>query len=75
VLDRPLQHRCCGLTALVVVLLDVGVARVVVDHAVQIDVAGTTIAVVLGANAGDLVSGPLKARQAGDVDMQECSGL
>lgn len=37
--DRPVEHRGGGVAALITMLLDVGVAAVIVDHAVQVDVA------------------------------------
>jgi hypothetical protein len=39
VLDHPAQYGRRGVPALVGVLLDIGIAGVVVDHAVQVDVA------------------------------------
>jgi hypothetical protein len=76
VVDRPLEHRAGGVTALITVLLDVGVARVIVDHAVQVDVAdpGPLAGAGRGAVPGHGVAGALEAGQAGDVDVQEGAG-
>jgi hypothetical protein len=76
VLDRPAQHRRRGASALVAVLLDVGVAGAVVDYAVQVDVAPACALLGAGlvADAGDRMPGALKARQAGDVDVQQGTG-
>lgn len=71
VLDRPPEHRSRGGAALVGVLLDVGVAGVVVDHAVQVDIAPerSLLGAGLGANPGDSVAGALEAGEASDVDV------
>ena len=70
-LDRPPEHRSRGGAALVGVLLDVGVAGVVVDHAVQVDIAPerSLLGAGLGANPGDSVAGALEAGEASDVDV------
>jgi hypothetical protein len=41
VLDRTVEYRRRGVPALIGMLLDVGVAAMVVDYAVQVDVAKT----------------------------------
>ena len=69
--DRPLEHRRCGGRALIVVLLDVGVAGAIVDDAMKPDVAGAAVAVGLGAVALGAVPGAFKARQACDVDVEQ----
>jgi len=53
-------------------LLDVGVATVVVDHAVQVDVAhsGPLLGSGQVPDAGDRMPGAIEARQAGDVDVK-----
>jgi hypothetical protein len=50
---------------------------VVVDHAVQVDVAdpGPFLSAGLVADAGDRMPGAIEARQAGDVDVKQSSGL
>jgi hypothetical protein len=65
VFDRSAQHGRRGVPAWVEVLLDVGVAGVVVDHAVQVDVphARPLLGAGLVTNAGDRMPGTLKARQ------------
>lgn len=59
----------------VTVLLDVGVAGVVVDHAVQVDVAdsGPLLSAGQVADAGDRMPRAVEARQAGDVDVKQGS--
>ncbi|HEY8815015.1 MAG TPA: hypothetical protein VIP57_07925 [Candidatus Dormibacteraeota bacterium] len=61
-----------GAFALVAMLLDVGVATVVVDHAVQVDVAhsGPLLGSGQVPDAGDRMPGAIEARQAGDVDVK-----
>jgi Metallo-beta-lactamase superfamily len=77
VLDRPVQHGRRGVPALVTMLLDVGVATVVIDHAVQVDVAdsGPLLGPGQVADAGDRMPGAIEARQAGDVDVKQGSRL
>jgi len=77
VLDHPTQHGRRSVPALVTVLLDVGVAGVVVDHAVQVDVAdsGPLLGPGQVADAGDRMPGAIEARQAGDVDVKQGSRL
>jgi hypothetical protein len=70
VLNRPAQDGRRGVSALVAVLLDVGVATVIVDHAVQVDVADSGPLL----SAGERMPGAIEARQAGDVDVQQGSG-
>jgi hypothetical protein len=57
-------------------LLDVGVATVVIDHAVQVDVADPCPLLGAGqvSDAGDRMPGAIEARQAGDVDVKQGSG-
>jgi hypothetical protein len=82
---RPSAAKCsiarastpaAGILALVTVLLDVGIATVVVDHAVQVDVAdsGPLLSAGQGADAGDRVPRAIETRQAGDVDVQQAPG-
>jgi hypothetical protein len=61
---------------LVTVLLDVGVATVIVDHAVQVDVAdsGPLLSAGQVADAGNRMPGATEARLAGDVDVKQGSG-
>ena len=58
-------------------LLDVGVATVVVDHAVQVDVADSGPLLGSGqvADAGDRMPGAIEACQAGHVDVKQGSRL
>lgn len=66
----PPEHGRSGASALVRVLLDVGVAEVVVDHAAQVDVAPLCpfLGARLVADAGERMPGPL---EAGNVDVHQ----
>ena len=77
--SRALDERRDGLGALVVVELDVGQSRVVVDDGVSEVIAPPSpgrhpVAAALGAVAGDGVPGPLKARIARGVHVQQIAG-
>jgi hypothetical protein len=76
VLDRPAQNGCRGVSALVWVLLDVSVAGVVVDYAVQVDVADSVAFFGPGLvpHPGDGMPRAVEARQAGDVDVNRAPG-
>src|SRR5581483_1616251 len=65
------------LPALVAMLLDVGVARVIVDGDVQVDVAdpaGPLAALCLGVHPPHPMPGEAKGRQLGGVDVDQRSG-
>jgi hypothetical protein len=71
VVEGPLQEGRAGVGALVGVLLDVGVAAVVVDGQVQKDLADAVVEVRSGHAAAGAVAGTSRARQAGGVDVDE----
>lgn len=57
-------------------LLDVGIAGVIVDDAVQMDAApaGALVGAGAGAVTGDRVSGAAEPRQLGHVDVKQGAG-
>ena len=77
--ERPLEEAGDGRRPLVVVQLDVGEPRVVVDDRVRVVVADPRPGLhpasrAVRAVAGDCVAGLLEARVARDVHAQEVAG-
>ena len=73
-LKRPSHKRSGRVGPLIWELLDVGVARVVIDAGVQIDVAGTAVAVAPALGPLALRPGCSKRARRVDIDVQERSG-
>src|SRR5436190_13118357 len=71
--DCPLEDPGRGLAAIVGVLFDVGVARVIVDDAVQVDVAELVVLLAFGLGVApqNAVSWAAKARQPRHVDEKQ----